>query len=133
MGDAQKQQLQQHGEKISVSFTLRFGNEMSQAEGKPMVTCYFSAPIQGQVVEVSLPEDDANQLVNVQMEGIFDSSEPLPSDCKIMFYLTGETLNEAGTNCTPDLGMGSVNLSDLARSGNNTYSEEVTIRFLSLL
>jgi hypothetical protein len=103
---------------ISVSFGLQYGDELSQAEREPVVSCYFSRPVRGSVVDVPVPEDDASRATQVRLEGALASGTLLPSDTKIVFYATCLRDNDFGVPCRVAAGIGMVDLSFLANSAN---------------
>jgi len=112
---------------ISVSFTLQYGDELSQAESEPIVSCYFSRPVRGNVVHVPVPEDNAGQATQVRLEGFLASGTLLPADTKIVFYATCMRENDFGVPCRVAAGIGRVDLSFLASSANASLQMDVPL------
>ena len=114
-----------------MSFGLQYANELSPAESRPMVTCYLSTPVEGTVAEVALPEDDANRVTRVVLEGSLKSEASLPKDTQVVFYATCVRKNETGADCPMPAGIGSVALTDLMEAGAKNAPLDVTLRMPS--
>jgi len=117
---------------IRVTFALQYGDELSQAERAPIVSCYFSAPVEGTVVDVPVPEDNASGSTMVTLEGMLASGTLLPADTQICFYATCERTNDFGVPCRVAAGIGMISLSYLASSANSNLQVSIhppTTRF----
>lgn len=116
---------------IKVTFSMRYGDGLSQAEDKPRVFVYMSDPVEmvGEEMEIDLPLDDADKRIEVTIEGRHDSSKPLPTDTKICFYTTSESPNDFGAPCRVDAGFGMIDLNDMLSA--NQYERDVPLKLYS--
>ena len=115
---------------IRVSFTLNYGSKLSQAETKPSIFCYFSDQIKNKGVEVDVPENDASHLVNVTIEGTFDSRKPLPVDTEICFRATCWRKNDYGIDCRVEAGLGVLSLNELVltTASSSSFKQDVALK-----
>lgn len=117
--------------RLSVSFGMQFANGMSPAERDPQILCYLSVPVAGPVLEIPVPENDAERSTRVVLEGALTSDKLLPKDTQIVFYATCVRKNEFGVPCTMPAGIGSVALTDLQESGAKGAPLDVVLRMPS--
>lgn len=122
------QTLNEGTNRISVSFVMQYADELSQAESNPMISCYFSSPVQGAVLEVSVPEDDAESKTRVTLEGAIGSNTALPKDTQVVFYQSCMRKNEFGVDCPVSAGLGCVPLTDLMEAGAKNAFIDVVLR-----
>jgi hypothetical protein len=122
------QTLNEGTNRISVAFAMQYADQLSQAETNPVIACYFSSPVQGPVLEIPVPEDDAERRTRVSLDGLITSSTALPKDTQVVFYQTCMRKNEFGVDCPVSAGIGSVLLTDLIDAGAKNASLDVVIR-----
>ena len=117
-------------EKISVSFSIQYGAELSQVEEAPMVTVYMDSGVENDPVEVMLPFDKEGAVyekVPITLMGLYDSRHPLPLYTKVCFYVTCLKPNDHGAMCRVDAGFGAINLVDMTTIPG-IFSEDVTLK-----
>jgi hypothetical protein len=117
--------------KIGVSFAMQYANGLSQAESKPVINCYFSSPVHGNVLEVAVPENDSTHATRVLLEGTLGSGMLLPKDTEVVFYQTCQRKNEFTTECTMPAGIAVVPLQTLMDLGSKNTSMELTLKMPS--
>jgi hypothetical protein len=103
---------------ITVAFGMQYGNELSPAESNPMVSCYFSSPVEGPVLDLRVPENEAGKALDVALQGELTIGTLLPADTKLVFYQTCERANEFGVQCRVPAGIGMVDLAFLMNGAN---------------
>jgi len=114
---------------IDVTFTIQYGDELSQREKKPRLLCYLSSPVTNDPVELELPVDDAGKEMQVRISGYLGAGQKLPIDTQLVFYATCEKGNQFNVPCRVDAGFGTVMLKDLwAQPG---YTNDVSLRLKS--
>ena len=114
--------------RISVSFDMQYADQLSQAESSPVISCYFSSPVQGGVPEFPVPEDDAEHRTRVTLDGAIGSNTALPKDTLVMFYQTCTRKNEFNVDCPVTAGIGHALLTDLMEAGAKNASIDVVLR-----
>ena len=117
--------------RISVGFSMQYANELSPAESKPMITCYLSSPVKGPVLEVPVPENDAESKTRVMLDALVDSGTALPKDTQVVFYGTCVRKNEFGVECRVSAGLGTIPLTDLVAAGVKNAPIDLPLRMPS--
>jgi len=130
-----KQRQQQQSvplDKFNVSFTIQYGNELSQRESEPMLFCYLSSPIVTNGVEIPLPVDDADQQIRVNVEGCLPRGVQLPVDAQLVFYATCLKENQFGTPCRVDAGFATLPIAAIwSSSASSGFNEDLSLRLKS--
>jgi hypothetical protein len=131
LGKQQKKKKQQTMNKATVrlTFTMQYGCELSQAESKPSVLCYFSDHIANKPVDVAVEEDNAARQITVTIEGSIDPRKPLPVDAELVFRATCWTPNDFGIECRVEAGMGTIPLNEIvvAAASTGRYSRDIPL------
>ena len=119
--------MQRKGTPIDVTFTLQFGDELSQVERNPRVFCYLSDPLDNVGVEVPLPEDDAGRQISVTVQAwLPERVQAVPVDTQLCFYLLAERPNQSKVMCDVNAAFGMVSLSEVCSPGGFNADVKLT-------
>ena len=94
---------------------MRYGQELSHAEDLPKVLIYCDSTVESTPIEVDLTPSLLNdaQEYDVVIRGKYNGRKELPRYAKILFYASATRLNEFGSPCPVDGGLGMISLKDM--------------------